>query len=156
MDGACFHWSTLWHGCRKKGVIVNVSSGGSQFPTSLLAVYGATKVYTDFFSRALAREYASKGIIVQVHEMSCGERLYDNCISRTAMDACFTFSSLCWLVWWPPTWARRRTSPSSLPALPPTSRVQWAPLGSSAALRGTGHTRWWWEQPPLIHCGCTM
>ena len=52
-----------------------MSSGGSLFPAGRIAVYGATKVYIDFFSRALAREYAGKGIVVQVREMGHGERL---------------------------------------------------------------------------------
>ena len=57
---------------RNKGVIVNVSSGFGRYPGAFLAVYSATKSYADFFSRALAREYASKGIIIQVsHYCMC-------------------------------------------------------------------------------------
>uniref|UniRef100_A0A8D0HJ14 Uncharacterized protein n=1 Tax=Sphenodon punctatus TaxID=8508 RepID=A0A8D0HJ14_SPHPU len=47
---------------RKKGAIVNVSSGSCCQPTPLMTVYSA---YLDHFSRALHYEYASKGIFIQ-------------------------------------------------------------------------------------------
>jgi len=50
---------------RRKGVIVNISSGSACEPVALLTVYSATKAYVDFFSQALQQEYRSKGIIVQ-------------------------------------------------------------------------------------------
>jgi 17beta-estradiol 17-dehydrogenase / very-long-chain 3-oxoacyl-CoA reductase len=50
---------------KKKGVIVNISSGFAQVPAPLVAVYTATKAYVDFFSKSLQAEYSSKGIIVQ-------------------------------------------------------------------------------------------
>ena len=46
---------------------MNVSSGFGRFPASMNTVYSATKVYSDFFSRALQHEYSDKGIIVQVN-----------------------------------------------------------------------------------------
>ncbi|KAM6253231.1 inactive hydroxysteroid dehydrogenase-like protein 1 isoform 1-T2 [Porphyrio hochstetteri] len=50
---------------RKKGAIVNVSSASCCQPTPMLTVYGASKTYLDYFSRALHYEYAPKGIFVQ-------------------------------------------------------------------------------------------
>ncbi|NXG10227.1 HSDL1 protein, partial [Sakesphorus luctuosus] len=50
---------------KKKGAIVNVSSAFCCQPTPLLTIYGASKSYVDYFSRALHYECASKGIFVQ-------------------------------------------------------------------------------------------
>ncbi|KFV44295.1 Hydroxysteroid dehydrogenase-like 1, partial [Gavia stellata] len=50
---------------KKKGAIVNVSSTASCQPTPMMTIYGASKTYLDYFSRALHYEYASKGIFVQ-------------------------------------------------------------------------------------------
>lgn len=50
---------------RKKGAIVNLSSAVCCQPTPIVTVYGASKSYLDYFSRALHYEYASKGIFVQ-------------------------------------------------------------------------------------------
>ncbi|NXB52834.1 HSDL1 protein, partial [Leucopsar rothschildi] len=50
---------------RKKGAIVNLSSGFCCQPAPLLTVYGASKSYLDYFSRSLHYEYASKGIFIQ-------------------------------------------------------------------------------------------
>ncbi|XP_075289561.1 inactive hydroxysteroid dehydrogenase-like protein 1 isoform X2 [Opisthocomus hoazin] len=50
---------------KKKGAIVNVSSGSSCQPTPMFTVYGASKAYLDYLSRALHYEYASKGIFIQ-------------------------------------------------------------------------------------------
>ncbi|NXP81517.1 HSDL1 protein, partial [Ramphastos sulfuratus] len=50
---------------KKRGAIVNVSSASCCQPTPLLTIYGASKTYLDYFSRALHYEYASKGIFVQ-------------------------------------------------------------------------------------------
>ncbi|NWV43826.1 HSDL1 protein, partial [Grantiella picta] len=50
---------------KKKGAIVNLSSGVCCHPTPMWTVYGASKSYLDYFSRALHYEYASKGIFVQ-------------------------------------------------------------------------------------------
>ncbi|XP_072107690.1 inactive hydroxysteroid dehydrogenase-like protein 1 isoform X2 [Mobula birostris] len=50
---------------RKKGAIVNISSGYCCKPTPQMAAYSSTKMYLDYFSRALHREYAPKGIFVQ-------------------------------------------------------------------------------------------
>ncbi|CAG2102487.1 unnamed protein product [Medioppia subpectinata] len=41
---------------RGRGVIINLSSFGATFPYPQLAVYSATKVYVDYFSRALEAE----------------------------------------------------------------------------------------------------
>ncbi|KAJ6663842.1 hypothetical protein lerEdw1_009921 [Lerista edwardsae] len=51
---------------RKKGIIINVSSLAGCHPFPLGLMYSASKAFMDFFSRALAVEYHSKGIIVQV------------------------------------------------------------------------------------------
>ncbi|XP_009676549.1 inactive hydroxysteroid dehydrogenase-like protein 1 isoform X2 [Struthio camelus] len=50
---------------KKKGAIVNISSAVCCRPTPMLTVYGASKSYMDYFSRALHYEYASKGIFFQ-------------------------------------------------------------------------------------------
>ncbi|NWT59830.1 HSDL1 protein, partial [Erythrocercus mccallii] len=50
---------------RKKGAIVNFSSALCCQPTPMSTVYGASKSYLDYFSRALHYEYASKGIFIQ-------------------------------------------------------------------------------------------
>jgi 17beta-estradiol 17-dehydrogenase / very-long-chain 3-oxoacyl-CoA reductase len=49
----------------KCGIIINISSFSACFPTPLLAIYSATKVYVDYLSRALNQEYTDKGIIIQ-------------------------------------------------------------------------------------------
>lgn len=50
---------------QRRGVIINLSSLSAAYPTPLLSVYGAAKIYVDFLSRALQIEYESKGIIIQ-------------------------------------------------------------------------------------------
>ncbi|NWX03485.1 HSDL1 protein, partial [Caloenas nicobarica] len=50
---------------KKKGAIVNLSSASCCQPTPMLTIYGASKTYLDYFSRALHYEYASQGIFVQ-------------------------------------------------------------------------------------------
>uniref|UniRef100_A0A1A8RHU8 Hydroxysteroid (17-beta) dehydrogenase 3 n=2 Tax=Nothobranchius rachovii TaxID=451742 RepID=A0A1A8RHU8_9TELE len=50
---------------RRKGLIVNISSGIATFPFPLYTLYAATKVFVERFSRCLQAEYESKGIIIQ-------------------------------------------------------------------------------------------
>ncbi|XP_050167474.1 inactive hydroxysteroid dehydrogenase-like protein 1 isoform X2 [Myiozetetes cayanensis] len=50
---------------KKKGAIVNISSILCCQPTPLITIYGASKMYLDYFSRAIHHEYGSKGIFVQ-------------------------------------------------------------------------------------------
>jgi 17beta-estradiol 17-dehydrogenase / very-long-chain 3-oxoacyl-CoA reductase len=50
---------------QKRGVIINISSISASYPTPLLSIYAATKIFVDLFSRSLHAEYQSKGIIVQ-------------------------------------------------------------------------------------------
>ncbi|XP_075715383.1 very-long-chain 3-oxoacyl-CoA reductase-like isoform X2 [Rhinoderma darwinii] len=50
---------------RKKGVIINLSSAAGARPYPKVTMYGATKVFMDFFSRSLYSEYKADGIIVQ-------------------------------------------------------------------------------------------
>jgi len=50
---------------RGRGVVINISSFTANFPTPLLSLYSATKVYMDYLSRALHGEYKSKGITIQ-------------------------------------------------------------------------------------------
>lgn len=50
---------------RRKGAIVNVSSGSEMQPLPLMTVYAATKVYLKSFSDALRVEYKQYGITVQ-------------------------------------------------------------------------------------------
>lgn len=50
---------------KKSGIVLNICSYSACFPTPLLSLYSATKIYGDYLSRALAAEYAYKGIIIQ-------------------------------------------------------------------------------------------
>ncbi|XP_024937472.1 inactive hydroxysteroid dehydrogenase-like protein 1 isoform X2 [Cephus cinctus] len=50
---------------RRKGAIVNISSGSEIQPLPLMTVYAATKVYVKSFSEALRAEYTKFGITVQ-------------------------------------------------------------------------------------------
>lgn len=50
---------------QSRGIIINLSSIAAVSPSPLLAVYSATKIYVDFLSRALSKEYKSKGIVIQ-------------------------------------------------------------------------------------------
>ena len=50
---------------RRRGAIVNMSSGSAMYSLPLLAQYSAAKSYIVSFSRALNAEYASKGVTVQ-------------------------------------------------------------------------------------------
>lgn len=50
---------------RKRGYVINVASAASILPTSLLALYSATKADVQYLSRSLDREYASMGVRVQ-------------------------------------------------------------------------------------------
>ena len=50
---------------KKKGLILNVSSGSGLRPVPLLALYAASKQFVDSFSRAVSVECRSKGVTVQ-------------------------------------------------------------------------------------------
>ena len=52
---------------RKRGVILNISSAAGRVPIGnpMYAGYSAAKAYVDFFSRSIAVEVASKGVVVQ-------------------------------------------------------------------------------------------
>ncbi|XP_017462787.1 PREDICTED: very-long-chain 3-oxoacyl-CoA reductase-like [Rhagoletis zephyria] len=50
---------------RRSGIVINISSYSALFPTPLLAMYSASKIYMDYLSRALHAEYKDRGIIVQ-------------------------------------------------------------------------------------------
>ena len=49
----------------KSGIILNVCSYSACFPTPLLSIYSASKIYGDYLSRALNAEYRHKGIVIQ-------------------------------------------------------------------------------------------
>ncbi|XP_054155636.1 very-long-chain 3-oxoacyl-CoA reductase-B-like [Oppia nitens] len=49
----------------RSGIILNVCSYSACFPTPLLALYSASKIYGDYLSRALNAEYRSRGIVIQ-------------------------------------------------------------------------------------------
>ncbi|XP_051498773.1 17-beta-hydroxysteroid dehydrogenase type 3 isoform X3 [Apus apus] len=51
---------------RKKGLILNLSSGLGTFPCPLYTMYSASKAFISTFSKALQAEYKAKGIIIQV------------------------------------------------------------------------------------------
>lgn len=50
---------------RRRGAIVNVSSGSENQPLPLMTVYAATKSYINSFTAAIREEYSNKGIYVQ-------------------------------------------------------------------------------------------
>lgn len=50
---------------RKRGAIVNISSGSAMYTLPLLAEYSAAKSFIEKFSRAINAEYASKGVTCQ-------------------------------------------------------------------------------------------
>lgn len=50
---------------RKKGAIVNMSSGSAMIEAPLLAEYSGSKSFVEKFSRALNAEYKSKGVTFQ-------------------------------------------------------------------------------------------
>ncbi|KAM7323084.1 hypothetical protein ACRRTK_018589 [Alexandromys fortis] len=51
---------------RRKGLILNISSGAALCPWPLYALYSASKAFVCTFSKALHVEYRAKGIIIQV------------------------------------------------------------------------------------------
>uniref|UniRef100_H0UUB0 17beta-estradiol 17-dehydrogenase n=1 Tax=Cavia porcellus TaxID=10141 RepID=H0UUB0_CAVPO len=51
---------------RRKGLILNISSGASLRPWPLFSLYSASKAFVRMFSKALQMEYREKGIIIQV------------------------------------------------------------------------------------------
>ncbi|KAJ7303972.1 hypothetical protein JRQ81_011487 [Phrynocephalus forsythii] len=51
--------------CRKKGIVINLSSFLGRRPYPMMVMYSASKAFNDFFSRVLDMEYGPKGIIVQ-------------------------------------------------------------------------------------------
>ena len=50
---------------RKRGAIINISSGSAMYTLPLLGEYSAAKSYVEKFSRALNAEYSSKGVTCQ-------------------------------------------------------------------------------------------
>jgi NAD(P)-dependent dehydrogenase (short-subunit alcohol dehydrogenase family) len=50
---------------RRRGAIVNISSGSELQPLPLMTVYAATKVYVRSFSEALRAEYSQFGLTIQ-------------------------------------------------------------------------------------------
>ncbi|XP_026302619.1 testosterone 17-beta-dehydrogenase 3 isoform X2 [Piliocolobus tephrosceles] len=51
---------------RRKGLILNISSGIALFPWPLYSLYSASKAFVCAFSKALQEEYKAKEIIIQV------------------------------------------------------------------------------------------
>ncbi|XP_047382892.1 17-beta-hydroxysteroid dehydrogenase type 3 [Sciurus carolinensis] len=51
---------------RRRGLILNISSGVALCPWPLYALYSASKAFVRTFSKALQAEYRAKGIIIQV------------------------------------------------------------------------------------------
>lgn len=52
---------------RKRGVILNLSSGSASLCVPLLSVYAATKSYVEHLSVCLASEYEDKNVHIQCH-----------------------------------------------------------------------------------------
>jgi len=59
------HWALPKMLDKKRGLIINVSSGSSLVPAPFLAMYSATKAFVNTFSEALAYEYRNSGIHVE-------------------------------------------------------------------------------------------
>ncbi|GAB1298303.1 17-beta-hydroxysteroid dehydrogenase type 3 [Apodemus speciosus] len=51
---------------RRRGLILNISSGAALRPWPLYSLYSASKAFVCTFSKALNVEYRDKGIIIQV------------------------------------------------------------------------------------------
>ncbi|EHH24300.1 Testosterone 17-beta-dehydrogenase 3 [Macaca mulatta] len=51
---------------RRKGLILNISSGIALFPWPLYSMYSASKAFVCTFSKALQEEYRAKEVIIQV------------------------------------------------------------------------------------------
>ncbi|GFO27975.1 very-long-chain 3-oxoacyl-coa reductase [Plakobranchus ocellatus] len=50
---------------RRRGVIINISSGYGRNPIPLMAVYSATKAFIDHFTKSLQMEYGKYHIAIQ-------------------------------------------------------------------------------------------
>lgn len=50
---------------RKRGAIVNMSSGSKLVPLPLMNMYAASKIFIDYYSEALRNEYKKKGLTIQ-------------------------------------------------------------------------------------------
>ncbi|XP_024130981.1 testosterone 17-beta-dehydrogenase 3 isoform X1 [Oryzias melastigma] len=50
---------------RRKGVIVNISSGIASIPFPLYTLYAASKIFVERFSQGLQAEYEDRGILIQ-------------------------------------------------------------------------------------------
>ncbi|XP_021567767.1 testosterone 17-beta-dehydrogenase 3 [Carlito syrichta] len=76
---------------RRKGLILNISSGVALFPWPLYSMYSASKAFMCVFSKALQAEYRAKGIIIQVltpYAVSTAMTKYlnTNIITKTAEE----------------------------------------------------------------------
>ncbi|NXI45300.1 DHB3 dehydrogenase, partial [Galbula dea] len=76
---------------RRKGLILNLSSGLGTFPCPLYTMYSASKAFITTFSKALQAEYKAKGIIIQVvapYGVSTPMTMYQKpgLITKTAED----------------------------------------------------------------------
>uniref|UniRef100_H0WPN7 17beta-estradiol 17-dehydrogenase n=1 Tax=Otolemur garnettii TaxID=30611 RepID=H0WPN7_OTOGA len=74
---------------RRRGLILNISSGIALFPWPLYTLYSASKAFMCMFSKALQVEYKEKGIIIQVltpYAVSTAmtKHLKTNLITKTA------------------------------------------------------------------------
>ncbi|XP_074137789.1 17-beta-hydroxysteroid dehydrogenase type 3 [Sminthopsis crassicaudata] len=74
---------------RRKGLILNISSGAGRFPWPLYSLYSSTKAFVCTFSKALQAEYKEKGIIIQVVtpysiSTSMTKHINPNIITKTA------------------------------------------------------------------------
>ncbi|XP_059827141.1 17-beta-hydroxysteroid dehydrogenase type 3 [Hypanus sabinus] len=55
----------IYYTFRKKGLILNISSGTANFPCPYYCLYSSTKIFIERFSRGCQAEYGSKDIIIQ-------------------------------------------------------------------------------------------
>ena len=49
---------------RRKGAVLNISSGSCNQPSPYLAVYSATKAFLAQYSQCIAREYSAMGLLI--------------------------------------------------------------------------------------------
>ena len=66
---------------RRRGAVVNVSSGSARQPTPLLATYAATKAFGIHFSKSCAREYKPVIAVVSEFDISICTRRAQQCVA---------------------------------------------------------------------------
>ncbi|XP_023098017.1 testosterone 17-beta-dehydrogenase 3 isoform X2 [Felis catus] len=73
---------------RRKGLILNISSGVALFPWPLYSTYSASKAFVCTFSKALQAEYKRKGIIIQMPRSLSGNKVRNPIMKSHARTQC--------------------------------------------------------------------